>query len=189
MVEDHAPVGEQQRGVRVFGAVADPAAALGLEFVAQVADPAAAEVEGEFLAADDPGGAQAVVQPVQERPDLPAGALSRAYGDRAGGGVGRDHLREGAVGRSHHREAAQARIGPAAVEPEREGVVEEECLVDLLRAARGGERLDQQPVRHPRRGVRAPGRGGRGGRGRARLPCRRFHSPLSRSKLASRRCP
>jgi hypothetical protein len=160
VVEDHAPGREQQRRVRVLGAVArSVAAALGLEFIAEVADPPAPEVEGEVLAPDDLDGAQAVVQPVQEGPDLAVAALSRPDGDRAGGDIGGDHLRERALGRPHHREAAQARIGPAAVQPERVGLVEEQRLVDLLRVAVGGELLHQQPVLHPPLGVRAAGAG------------------------------
>jgi hypothetical protein len=116
VVEHHRAVGEHQCRVRVLGPVRERAAALGLQLVPEVADPAERELERQVGRAHGVRR-QVPVQPVEERPVVHGDAVraGHGHGHLAGEHVERRDPRQRPARVPHHGEPAAR----AAVQPER----------------------------------------------------------------------
>ena len=118
MVERDQAVREQQRGIGHRGGMHGVAVAVSLELVAEVANEAAVEVEGQLVVERlQPG--QLAAQVVEDRlvPDL--GAAAPLDGDLRGGRVVAHQRAERACVGAHEREARPLVGDARAVEPER----------------------------------------------------------------------
>jgi len=119
LVEDEGPVGEEQGGVGRVGLVGLDAPGLRLQLVAQIADIAEVELEGQACRRRHRPGAQLVIEVVEELLLNPLGGPVGPPDDdlAVSDGVG-DVLGERTVSVTHHREARQSVDHRAAVEPE-----------------------------------------------------------------------
>src|SRR5215475_7166345 len=93
------------------------AACLGLELVAQVADPAEGEAEGKRRDRG-PVCAQVVADPFEERTSPYAASSPSGHNDATGTHVGCDGSRERPGRVAHERESPGIAVSQAAVEPE-----------------------------------------------------------------------
>ena len=119
MVEDERPVGEEQGGVGRVGLVGVGAPGLRLQLVAQIADIAEVELEGQARRRRHLPGAQLVVQVVEELlPNPLGGPVGSPDDDLAVSDAVGDMLGERTVAVPHDREARQPVDHRAAVEPE-----------------------------------------------------------------------
>src|SRR5205807_4184921 len=89
MVEHDAPVGEDHDGIRLARLVYPLAAALSLELVAEIANPAKSEVEWQAGRKFNPAFGEIALQPVEEGCLDDVERVGRAHGHRPVPYVGR----------------------------------------------------------------------------------------------------
>jgi hypothetical protein len=116
VVEGDYAVGEDEGGIGGVGAVGGGAVALGLELVTEVADEAAAEVEGE-LGAERAQSRQLTIEVVEDRFSLQLNLAAPLDSDLSPLEVIGDDCAKRALAIAHEGEAPTFARG-AAVEPE-----------------------------------------------------------------------
>src|SRR5215468_6364967 len=117
MVKRDRAVGEDQARIRVRRLVRATAAALGLQLVPEIADPAEREVEWQVGWVDAVRG-QVVAKPVEKRALVDLSPVRVDHGDLTTPYVGGRDSREWAACVAHDGESTAVAVGQTAVQPE-----------------------------------------------------------------------